>query len=237
MRCVKEHALVMGDYTITIDSKVRVAIGEEVYEIYSSPNDLEYLAIGLGALKGKLLDVRSIRVGDEILIEAKDLGPLELRVRDGKVEWEEIVKALRELYSIAPKSKCPLAVHLGAAYVWEGRYVRKKVMMDVSRHALALKLAGYMASTGGNVPLALLSARISGDAAKALASGGFKVLAAFHHPLLSTIRAVAESGVTLIGKNAMNELSVIANPSRIEGYAGPSLRLEKRGYQMMGDEC
>jgi len=237
MGCVEDHAMVLGEYTITVDALIKVDLGYKKFEIYASPRDLEYLVKGLGALEGKAVEVIEVKAREEVLVRGRIVGELEVKVTDGRVSWSEVVKAVRGLYSVAPKSVCPLAVHLGGVYVWENGYKLRRVFMDVSRHSLALKMAGYLTEVGGRVPLASLSARISGDAARALASGGYKILASFHHPLLSTMRAVGESGVTLVGKNSKNQLSVIANPQRIEGYEGPSIKVRRTKYKVMGDTC
>ncbi|KSW12031.1 hypothetical protein CF15_04430 [Pyrodictium occultum] len=216
------------EYVVELD-------GRRLGSIYTSPNYLADAVAGL-ALREELAEL-----GDHVeLLSVTGTGDMSFLVRarlaraaaaglpeDRRVEWSLVEEAYRDLVHMVPKHRCPYALHSVAVYGVErgsGSAERLLLVSDVSRHSAMLKAAGMLsrlAAAGrlrGLALVAVSTGRVSGDAVKALARAGVRVIVANHHPLLSGLAAARKHGVTLVLRRPDGRgLAVYTAPERIQG--------------------
>ncbi len=238
MNCVKDNALVFKSYAIAYDLVIEINFEGHSIDVYASPSNVEELVTGVLFSKGFIDDPREVKVSkvkrvDEtyMIVDVERIKRCKCLkdVKDVKVKWDEVKNALMNMYKEVPKDSCPLAVHVGALYLYNNGFEMKRIMVDVSRRSLAYKLAGALLKLRTErevvTPLATISARVSGDILDSLAGSGFKIVASIHHPLMTAVLISRNYDITLIGRDSRNELKVIVGSERVKGYEGEEVRI------------
>ncbi|MDK2372280.1 MAG: formate dehydrogenase accessory sulfurtransferase FdhD [Candidatus Korarchaeota archaeon] len=200
--------------------------GRKVGSFFASPNMIEEAVIGYLLMKGITRDVRveEIRLSDlEYLLRITDEGELSPpRWRDEPVEWSTILSLMSDASKSIPKSICPFAFHVTGLYALKGSsVVQKMLLVDISRHTAAMKIAGWIMKRSDDLkeltPVMISTGRISGDIIKLLSLTGIRIVASMRHVLVSGAASADQRGITLISKDFTRELKVFTYPERVRG--------------------
>ncbi len=209
--------------------------GRKIGSFFASPNMIEEAVIGYLLMRGLSRDIRvreRIKRGDlEYLLritEERELYPPQWK--DDPVEWDVILNLMSDLSKSIPKSMCPFAFHVTGLYALRGSsVVRKMLLVDISRHTAAMKIAGWVMRHNEDfkelTPVMISTGRISGDIIKLLSVTRIKIVASMRHVLVSGAASADQIGITLISKDFTRNLKVFTHPERVVG--GP--RVSKGG--------
>ena len=202
---------------VAADYRYDVAVEDAGYAatVYMSPGLVGEAVTGLllrdgVAALGDVAEVVSVepvgRLGFRVTARLARLRGPRPRPPRGPVEWGAVETAYRDLLRLVPKSRCPFALHTIAVYAARGGEAERLfTVSDSSRHAAALKTAGLLSGLASRSGLpregglvAVSTGRLSGDAVRALAAAGVRVLVANHRPLLSGLLEAREAGAALV---------------------------------------